>query len=133
MMHPPLHAVKPIQQHATTALVPSLQQGSKTLLARAWGVKKLSRFLCVMVLSGAASALHAQSGVVVLQIHVTLPTCAIAPGVAPTTGDAPALIGPRCVVPLVAQNSISPQTTQVSQPLQYDGTSSKSVLQLTYL
>lgn len=89
-------------------------------------VRRLGSLLCSLALVAFTPASHAQSGAVVIQIRVSVPTCAVAAGQMLVPGELPIQLDPRCRVASVITQ------TQAQAPTNSTGTTSKSVIQISY-
>ena len=84
----------------------------------------LAPWVYSLALLAFAQLSYAQSGVVVIQIHVTAPTCAVPAGQTSNPSALPVQLDPRCRIASVI--------TQTPVPTDSAGATGKSVVQITY-
>ena len=87
----------------------------------------LAPWVCSLALLAFAPLSHAQSGVVVIQIRVTAPTCAVPAGQTSDPSALPVQLDPRCRLASVITQTPAPQTSAGAT-----GTQGNTVVQISY-
>jgi len=113
-----------LKQAHSTGLGPKKPVAVKPVLRQSGSRHRLASWVCSLALLACAPLSHAQSGVVVIQIHVTLPTCAVPAGQTSNPSALPVQLDPRCRVASVI--------VQTPVPTDSAGATAKSVVQVTY-